>query len=131
MENADKQQHWEWRFQAVESLAQRLDMASCGVKALYLIGSVKRGEAGPCSDIDLLAHCLDDKDKQARLKSWCEGWGHALSDINRMKTGHEVKESLIDLHIITDKDVQEKDSFATLLDSVDDPARLVKKLEDD
>ncbi len=114
-----------------QAMADALDMDAFGVKAIYLIGSVKTGDVGPCSDIDLLAHCSSDKSKQALLCAWCEGWGLALSIENARKTGYETKGSLVDLHIITDADIEQKDSFAVMLESVDNKPRLLRKQADD
>ncbi|MDR4988711.1 MAG: nucleotidyltransferase domain-containing protein [Bacteroidales bacterium] len=123
--------HWKWRYDMAQTMAAKLDMERLGVKALYLIGSVKTGEAGPCSDIDLLAHCTDDSEKHEMLKAYCEGWGHCLAEFNECKTTFRTSGSLVDLHIITDKDIQKKTSFAVMLDSVDNSARLLKKCPGD
>ncbi len=130
MEKNDKD-HWKWRFDMAETIAAKLDMERLGVKALYLIGSVKTGEAGPCSDIDLLAHCVNDRKKHDMLKAYCDGWGHCLAVVNDCKTAFRTSGSLVDLHIITDKDILEKTSFAVMLDSVDNSARLLKKCSGD
>ncbi len=122
---------WKWRYDMAQAMADALDMDAFGVKAIYLIGSVKTGDVGPCSDIDLLAHCSPDKRKQALLRAWCEGWGLALSIENACKTGYETKGSLVDLHIITDADIEQKDSFAVMLESVDNKPRLLRKQADD
>ncbi len=119
--------HWQWRFEMAEAIARELDMAAYGIKALYLIGSVKTGEAGPCSDIDLLAHCTNDTGKHALLRAWCDGYGQCLSALNECKTDFQMKGSLIDLHIITDKDIEQKTSFAVMIDSVTNSARLLRK----
>ena len=127
MQNNQNNSHWEWRFEMAEKIAQQLDMPTYGVQALYLIGSVKTGEAGPCSDIDLLAHCTNDESKHKLLSAWCDGYGQCLSTLNECKTDFKTKGSLIDLHIITDKDIEQKTSFAIMLQSVTNSARLLKK----
>ncbi len=109
------------------AIAAHLDMEAMGVKALYLIGSVKTGSPGPCSDIDLLAHCEDDEKKQQKLRCWCEGWGLCLAEVTCRQTGYDISVSLIDLHIITDHDIEQKTSFAVMLESVSNSARLLKK----
>ncbi len=48
--------HWRWRLQSVERMAELMDPARFGVKAMYLFGSTKNATAGPQSDIDLLIH---------------------------------------------------------------------------
>ncbi|TVR43152.1 MAG: hypothetical protein EA394_01900 [Bacteroidia bacterium] len=125
--NNQSQEHWKWRFDMVQAMVLTLDMDRFGVKALYLIGSVKTGNPGPCSDIDLLAHCENDPGKQALLKTWFEGWGLCLTEINNKNTCFETKGSMVDLHIITDHDIKNKTSFATMLDSVSNSAKLLKK----
>ncbi len=112
-------------------MARAMDMRRFGVKALYLIGSVKTGNVGPCSDIDLLAHCVADSSRHEKLRLWCEGWGLCLSEINRDKTCLETPGSLVDLHIITDEDVRQKSSFAHMLDSFSNTARLLRKARED
>lgn len=126
----NKTDPWRWRFDVAQTMADALDMDAFGVKAVYLIGSVKTGDVGPCSDIDLLAYCLPDKNKQALLRTWCEGWGLALAHMNAFETGYEAKGSLVDLHIITDADIEQKDSFAVMLESADNKPRLLRKQAD-
>ncbi len=123
--------HWQWRYDMAQAMANALDTEAFGVKALYLIGSVKTGEVGPCSDIDLLAHCIDDREKHKLLRTWCEGWGLALAAMNECRTGYDTKGSIVDLHIITDEDIKQKDSFAVMLTSVDNKPRLLRKHPDD
>ncbi len=127
MQNNKNDAHWEWRFEMAETIARKLNLAAYGVKALYLIGSVKTGEAGPCSDIDLLAHCINDVRKHDLLRAWCEGFGQCLSALNECKTDYKARGSLLDLHIITDKDIEQKTSFAVMIESVTNSARLLKK----
>ncbi len=127
MQNIQNNSHWVWRFVMAEKIACQLDMTTYGVKALYLIGSVKTGEAGPCSDIDLLAHCINDEGRHKLLRAWCEGYGQCLSALNECKTDYKTRGSLLDLHIITDKDIEEKTSFAVMIESVTNSARLLKK----
>ena len=123
--------HWQWRFDMAQAIAGSLDMAFFGVKVLYLIGSVKTGDVGPCSDIDLLAHCTRDERKHELLRLWCDGWGQALARTNECRTGYKTKGSLVDLHVITDEDIKQKDSFAVMLESVDNKPRLLRKLAPD
>ncbi len=129
--NKDVRDHWQWRYDMAQAIAGSLDMRSYGVKALYLIGSVKTGDVGPCSDIDLLAHCTGDKQKHKLLHAWCEGWGLALALTNDCRTGYDTRGSLVDLHIITDEDIKQKDSFAVMLESVNNKPRLLRKHTDD
>lgn len=122
--------HWLWRQEMVQKIAEKLDMKKMGVKALYLIGSVKNACCGPASDIDLLAHFDGDHRQRELLTYWMEGWSHALSEMNFKRTGYKT-DGLIDLHIITDEDIQKKDSFASMIGAVTDRAKLIKKRSDD
>jgi predicted nucleotidyltransferase len=118
--------HWRWRYEMACAMAETLDMERFGVVGLYLIGSTKTGEAGPCSDIDLLAHCRCRPQVRKLLRVWFEGWGLCLALLNRRRTGHETKGSLVDLHIVTDEDILRKDSFAVMIGSIHNSARLLR-----
>ncbi len=126
-EGVDKQSYWEWRMDIADLIAKELDAKKLGVKALYIIGSTKTGEAGPKSDIDLMAHSCEDKNKHKLLEAWIDGWGKCLAYTYKEMTGIEIPGSIIDLHIITDKDIKNKTSFATMLSSVSNPAKLLKE----
>lgn len=121
--------HWQWRNEMAESMVAALDMKMFGIKAIYLIGSTKTGDAGPCSDIDLLAHCTDDPLKHQALQAYFDGWGHCLALLNKEKTGYHIPGSLVDLHIITDRDIEKKDSFAAMIGSVHNSAKLLRKTD--
>jgi len=56
------------------------------------------------------------------LTSWLDGWSLALSQINFLRTGHKT-DGLLDVHIITDEDIENRDSFAIKIGAVSDPAR--------
>lgn len=118
--------HWKWRYEFVNFIAEKMDMERFGVKALYLIGSTKNANAGPASDIDLIVHFKGDTLQELELKAWLEGWGLCLSEMNLLKTGYKT-DGLIDLHIITDEDIKNKTSFATMIGSITDGAKLIKK----
>ena len=92
------------------------------MKSFYVFGSVKNAHAGPASDIDVLVHFIGTEEQQKELNSWLEGWSLALSQINFLRTGHKT-DGLLDVHIITDKDIENRDSFAIKIGAVSDPAR--------
>ncbi len=127
MQEKKQQDHWKWRYEMADAMAANMDMDRFGVKALYLIGSVKTGNAGPCSDIDFLAHCEEHSDRHELLRTWCDGWGLCLAEINKKRTCYKTSGSLVDLHIITDKDIKNKTSFAHMLESVSNTAKLLRK----
>ncbi|MCF8386972.1 MAG: nucleotidyltransferase domain-containing protein [Bacteroidales bacterium] len=122
----ESDEHWKWRMEMCRKIAERTNFNKYGIKAMYICGSTKNAEAGPSSDIDLIVHFDGDERKKAELTSYMNGWGMALSELNASKTGHEIQESLIDLHIITDEDIQNQDSFASMINCVHNSARLLK-----
>ena len=69
-------------------------------------------------------HSLTEEQRK-ELEIWFEGWGKCLAEMNYLKTGYEIA-SLLDLHIITDKDIENKNSYAVKINAVTDPARELK-----
>jgi len=123
--HAQSDSHWKWRYDFVNIIADKLNMARFGVKAFYIIGSTKNATAGPASDIDLLVHFEGNATQELELKAWIEGWSFCLSEMNFKKTGYKT-DGLIDLHIVTDEDIQNKTSFASMIGAVTDAAKLIK-----
>ena len=115
-------EHWLWRQRMAETLASEIDPDQYGVKGIYLFGSTKNATAGPCSDIDLLIHAGGDDRARELLDSYLDGWDVCLCEINYIRTGFKT-EHLLDVHIITDRDIKEKQSYAIKIGSVADPAR--------
>lgn len=120
-----KDEDWKWRCRMAERLAENIQPKRFGVKAVYLIGSAKNAGAGPESDIDLLVHFEGSKQQKTLLETWLEGWSLCLDEINFEKTGKRTG-GLLDLHFITDKDIENRECFALKINSVDDPARKLK-----
>ncbi|HNZ42452.1 MAG TPA: nucleotidyltransferase domain-containing protein [Bacteroidales bacterium] len=119
----DAGNHWKWRYQMAESIAQKVDKEAFGVKAIYLIGSTKNANSGPASDIDLMIHFSGDEEQKKLLQTWIDGWSKCLDSLNHMLTGHHDPRGLIDLHLITDKDIQAADSFTIKIGAHTDAAR--------
>lgn len=119
-------EHWKWRYRAVEKIAENLDLDYFGVEAMYLIGSTKNCDAGPYSDIDIMFHFKGNENQKKELVSRIEDWSRELAEINYLKTGVKVDDGLIDIHIITDEDIENKDSFASMIGAVNNRARLIK-----
>ena len=115
-------EHWRWRFRMAQKIALDLDHQRFGVKAFYLIGSTKNATAGPASDIDILLHCHGSDEQIKELLLWLEGWSRCLAEINFLRTGYRA-EGLLDVHLVTDKDIAERSSFAVKIDAITDPAR--------
>lgn len=120
-------QHWKWRFRIAGRISHLMDFEKFGVIAVYLIGSSKNATSGPASDIDLLIHHHANEKQLNCLKSWLEGWSLCLAEENFQRTGYPL-EGLIDLHLITDQDIENKTSFAVMIGAVSDPARLLRRI---
>lgn len=115
-------EHWRWRFRMAQKIATELDPQKFGVKAFYVFGSTKNATAGPASDIDILLHFHGSAQQESDLLLWLEGWSRALSEMNFLRTGYRT-DGLLDVHLVTDKDIRERSSFAVKIDAVTDPAR--------
>jgi pyruvate,water dikinase len=115
-------EHWRWRFRMAQTIATELDPLKFGVKAFYLFGSTKNATAGPASDIDILLHFQGSAQQESDLLLWLEGWSRALSEMNFLRTGYRT-DGLLDVHLVTDKEIRERSSFAVKIDAVTDPAR--------
>ncbi len=113
---------WRWRFLMVEKIAEALDPRKFGVVALYIFGSTKNATAGPASDIDLIVHFRGDDHQRELLELWLDGWSKSLAEVNYMRTGYK-SEGLLDVHIITDEDIEKKTSYAAKIGAVTDAAR--------
>jgi pyruvate,water dikinase len=116
--------HWRWRLQSVERIAEQMDPARFGVKALYLFGSVQNATAGPQSDIDLLIYFDGTPAQEKDLLTWLEGWSLCLSHINHIKTGYRT-DGLLSVHLITDQDIRNRTSYAVKIGAVMDPALFI------
>jgi predicted nucleotidyltransferase len=113
--------YWRWRLQMAEKIAAEVDPARFAVKAVYIIGSTKNASAGPASDIDLLIHFDGSTEQRRDLETWLEGWSLCLGEINFLRTGYE-NPDLLDVHIISDEDIEKRTSFAAKIGAVTDPA---------
>ncbi len=115
-------QYWQWRLRMAERIAADLDAERFGVEALYVFGSTKNATAGPASDIDLIVHHRGTDKQRTELLSWFEGWGLCLAELNYLRTGYRT-DNLLDVHIVTDEDIEKQTSYAAKIDAVTDPAR--------
>ncbi len=116
------QGYWQWRLRMAERLAAEMDGKRFGVEALYLIGSTKNANAGPSSDIDLVIHFQGDDAQRRDLLGWLDGWSLCLGEINFLRTGYTTG-GLLDIHLITDEDIEKRTPFAAKIGAVTDPAR--------
>ncbi|MEW5900348.1 MAG: PEP/pyruvate-binding domain-containing protein, partial [Acidobacteriota bacterium] len=114
--------HWAWRLEMAEHVASRLEGRRFGVKAMYIIGSTKNATAGPQSDIDLLVHFQGTRRQRQELLLWFQGWSLCLDEMNFQRTGYRCG-GLLDIHLIADKDIANKTSYAVRIGAVTDAAR--------
>jgi len=114
--------HWRWRLRMAEQIAASIDPERFGVKAVYVIGSTKNATAGPGSDLDLIVHFAGEGRQHEGLDAWLEGWSLCLAEMNYLRTGYR-SDGLLDIHFVTDDDIDAQTSFATKIDAVTDAAR--------
>ena len=122
----ESDEHWKWRFHVSEKIAASIDMERFGVEAIYIIGSTKTGKAGPASDIDLMIHFRGSEEQRKALEAWMEGWGMGLAELNFIKTGYATRGSLIDFHLITDEDIRNRTSYASMIGATENSAKLLR-----
>lgn len=128
VEDKRSDDHWKWRLRMSEKIASEIDPDRFGVIACYVFGSTKNATAGPGSDIDMLVHFRGSDEQRKELETWLQGWGKCLAEMNYLKTGYELS-TLLDVHIITDKDIENKNSYAVKIGAVTDSARELKLKE--
>jgi predicted nucleotidyltransferase len=112
---------WRWRMHMAERIAEELDPEHFGVAALYIIGSTKNANAGPSSDIDFIVHVRGTDEQRRELETWLEGWSQCLGEMNYLRTGYRTG-GLLDVHFVTDEDIDKGSSFAAKINAVTDPA---------
>ena len=112
---------WRWRHYMAERIAMEMDFEAFGVKGVYLFGSTNTCTARLNSDIDLLIHIEGSPEQKKKLDLWLNGWSKALAEMNYLKTGYKTN-GLLDVHYVTDKDIEERNSYAVKINSVYDPA---------
>lgn len=114
--------HWRWRLSMAERIASNLDTERFCVKGFYVIGSTKNRTARPNSDINLLVHFRGSDDQREKLMQWFEGWSLCLDEINYLRTGYH-HGGLLDVHLITDEDLKNQNSYAMKIGAVTDAAK--------
>lgn len=114
--------YWQWRMYMAKQIAGYLDPQRFGVKKMYIAGSTKNAIAGPCSDIDLIIHFVGNDSQKEDLLNWFEGWSLCLGEMNYLRTGYKV-DKILDIHIVTDEDIDNKTSFAVKIGAVTDAAK--------
>ncbi len=114
--------HWRWRLRMAQKVAADLDPARFGVQAFYVFGSTKNASAGPGSDIDVILHLRGTPEQRRDLELWLEGWSLCLGEMNYLRTGYP-SEGLLDVHLVTDEDIERQGSYAAKIGAITDAAR--------
>jgi pyruvate,water dikinase len=117
--------YWRWRYRMAEKIASELDSEKFGVKAFYIFGSAKNASAGPGSDIDLLIHFRGNNKQRNELLIWLDGWSLCLAEMNYLRTGYKV-DKILDVHLVTDDDIKNHESFASKIGAVTDAAKEIR-----
>ena len=117
-----REEFWRWRLQMAERIAAEMDPDRFGVAALYVFGSTKNASAGPGSDIDMLVHFRGTERQRRDLLTWLEGWSLSLAEMNYWRSGYR-SDGLLDVHLVTDQDIENRTSYACKIGAVTDAAR--------
>ncbi len=120
--SVDKDVHWKWRLDYAENIAANIDPVRFGVKGFYIFGSTKNATARSGSDIDIIIHFQGTDKQREELKTWLEGWSLSLDHMNFLRTGYRTT-GLLDVHIITNEDIENRDSYAVKIGAISDAAR--------
>jgi pyruvate,water dikinase len=113
---------WCWRLRMAREIASQLAPDRFGLAAVYLFGSTKNATAGPGSDIDLLLHFQGSRQQRRDLEHLLEGWSRCLAELNFLRTGHR-RAGLLDLHFVSDEEVEKRAGFAARIGAVSDAAQ--------
>ncbi len=114
--------HWVWRMEQVKKLAKEMDADLYGVEAVYICGSTKEATAGPRSDIDLIIHFDGNEEQEEKLLNWLKKKNRDLMHENKERTGYHV-ENILDVHLVTDEDLNKRTSWACHINSPYNSAR--------
>lgn len=116
---------WRWRHYIAEQIANKLDLEAYGVMGIYLIGSSSKKASKSNDVVDLIVHFAGNDKQKEKLKVWLEGWSFALAELNYLKTGSKM-DGLLDVHYITDEDIEKNTFYAEKIYSVYEPALPLK-----
>jgi hypothetical protein len=118
--------HWEWRLRMANELCRFTPFHDLRISAIYVAGSTKNATAGPASDIDLIiVHQASDT---TAIEAYMRGWSHSLAVWNEARTGIQQPDGLLDLHLLHENELQSENSWATMLRSSENSARLLKSV---
>ncbi|MCL4305109.1 pyruvate, phosphate dikinase [bacterium] len=118
----EKFNHWGWRRDMAERIAQNISPSAFGVKAMYLAGSSKESTAGPTSKIELIIRFAGSDEQKKSLEQWLNGWSLCLEEVNFQKTGYRGG-GMLDVHLISDEDLERQSELAVELEAITDSAQ--------
>ncbi|GAB4292531.1 MAG: hypothetical protein Kow0068_17780 [Marinilabiliales bacterium] len=121
--------HSSWRINVLKSIVDKTDFKNLGIYGIYVIGSTKNQNAGPASDIDIIIHYTGNEDDKEKILLWFNAWSLSLNEWNYNRTGHYSEQGLLDIHLITDNDINNKTSYAVMLVSKENSAKPLKVLK--
>ncbi len=99
-----------------------------GIYSIYVIGSVKNAECGFSSDIDLIIYYDGNKESYNKTILWFDAWNKSVILSGKYKNEINNLDNLFDLHFITANDIAQKTSYAVMINSVNNSARLIKTI---
>ncbi len=120
-----RENFWRWRYKMAERIATEIEPDEYGIAGMYLFGSTKNATARLDSDIDVMIHFRGTAEQLAKLNMWLKGWSCCLAEINYMRTGYH-SDGLLDVHIVTDEDIEKKIGYAAKINAPTDAALPLK-----
>lgn len=121
LQNGCPSAHGYFRYSLARQLASYLGDVDDKIKAAYLFGSSLGEELQPTSNINILFWVTQQSPALSSLLDWFES--QFLAEYKRLLgTGVHGIDAFLDTHLITDKDVEQKIGYASLVNSLHAPA---------
>jgi predicted nucleotidyltransferase len=119
--------HWKWRLLLAQLLAYTTNLEYYGIDEIYIIGSTKEANAQLSSDLDLVVHWNGEQDQKQEMLAWFEHWESMLHALYTEQFGHRIPARFLDYHIVTEEDRRRQTSYAVMIDSPRNLARLLRR----
>lgn len=110
----------------IKKMCKSIDLKEYGILAIYLIGSTKNQNAAAKSDIDLIIHFDGSLQSELKINSWFSAYNDFIYNFINEINNEGIKE-IFDIHLISDQDIERKTSYATMISSLENSAKLIKK----
>ncbi len=118
--------HTEIRKEILEKIMKWINPDLLGIIAIYIIGSTKNHTAAEKSDIDLIIYHNGKPENKSKISAWFSGWESSIFEYEPIFNNITDKK-LFDLHFITDEDIKNKTSYAVMIGSHRNSAKLLLK----